>query len=396
MKSAATPALFDHSNVRMDLLRQRAFNLRWAAVEEGVIPLTAADPDFPCAPEIADAVARYVSDRYLSYAPAEGLIFFREAMAEYYANRKGVRVDAAGVMACDSAAFGIMAICNAFLQAGYEAIVFNPVDFLFKHCVEACGAKAVLWDMPLIPEGELDFQRLESLITSKTKLICLCNPLNPTGKVFTELELQQLAKAAEKHNLIILSDEIWSDIVFSPSRYISMAALPEAAMRTVVVTGFSKSYGLAGLRAGAVIAPNSQLLELVMKASDQRSTVHGCNVLAQVAATAALKEAQPWLDQFLIHLHAMRALTVDALNALSGVKCAMPDGCYVAFANVNETGMDAEALCNKWLNEAKVSVVPGLPKWFGSRAQGHIRISFATSRDILQQAFERINTCMQP
>ena len=167
-------------------------------------------------------------------------------------------------------------------------------------------------------------------------------------------------------------------------------------MRTVVVTGFSKSYGLAGLRAGAVISPNSQLLELVMQASDQRSTVHGCNVLAQVAATAALKEAQPWLDQFLIHLHAMRALTVDALNALPGVKCAMPDGCYVAFANVNETGMDAEALCNKWLNEAKVSVVPGLPKWFGSRAQGHIRISCATSRDILQQAFERINTCMQP
>jgi aspartate/methionine/tyrosine aminotransferase len=214
--------------------------------------------------------------------------------------------------------------------------------------------------------------------------------------VFTELELQQLAKAAEKHNLIILSDEIWSDIVFSPSRYISMAALPEAAMRTVVVTGFSKSYGLAGLRAGAVIAPNSQLLELVMQASDQRSTVHGCNVLAQVAATAALKEAQPWLDQFLIHLHEMRALTVDALNALPGVKCAMPDGCYVAFANVSETGMDAEALSKKWLNEAKVSVVPGLPKWFGSRAQGHIRISFATSRDILEQAFERINTCMKP
>jgi aminotransferase len=395
MKLAAPSVLFDHANVRMDLLRQRAFNLRWASVEDGVIPLTAADPDFPCAPEITEAIARYASDRYLSYAPAEGLLFFREAMSEYYFERKGVTTDAACVMACDSAAFGIMAVCKAFLQPGEEAIVFNPVDFLFKHCVEACDAKAVLWDMPLMPEGQLDFQQLESVITPKTKLICLCNPLNPTGKVFLEHEQLQLAQIAEKYNLIILSDEIWSDIVFEPHRYISMAALPEAAMRTVVVTGFSKSYGLAGLRAGAVIAPNVQLLERVLQASDQRSTVHGCNVLAQVAATAALKEAQPWLEQFLLHLHEMRSLTVDALNALPGVNCVMPQGCYVAFADITETGMDAETLCAKWLHQAKVSVVPGLPRWFGSRAQGHIRISFATSSDILKQAFERINTCMK-
>ena len=165
-------------------------------------------------------------------------------------------------------------------------------------------------------------------------------------------------------------------------------------MRTVVVTGFSKSYGLAGLRAGAVITPNPELLERVIVASDQRSTVHGSNVLAQVAATAALKDAQPWLNEFLLHLHEMRLLTVNALNNLSGVKCHAPQGCYVAFADISETGMDAELICSKWLNEAKVSVVPGLPRWFGSRAQGHIRISFATSRTILNDAFERINTCM--
>jgi aminotransferase len=395
MKLAAAPALFDHANVRMDLLRQRAFNLRWASVEEGVIPLTAADPDFPCAPEISEAIARYAADRYLSYAPAEGMLFFREAMAEYYLSHKGVQADADAVMACDSAAFGIMAVCKAFLNAGDEAIVFNPVDFLFKHCVESCNAKAVLWDMPLKPEGEVDFQQLESIVTSKTKLICLCNPLNPTGKVFTLHELQSLARIAERHNIIILSDEIWSDIVFESNRYMSVASLPEAAQRTVVVTGFSKSYGLAGLRAGAVIAPNRQLLESVLLASDQRSTVHGCNVLAQVAATAALKDAQPWLNQFLAHLHEMRLLTVEALNALPGIECAIPQGCYVAFADISKTGMDSETMCNKWLQEAKVSVVPGLPRWFGSRAQGHIRISFATSREILEQAFERIHTCMQ-
>jgi aminotransferase len=395
MKLAAPRALFDHASVRMDLLRQRAFNLRWASVEEGVIPLTAADPDFPCAPEIADAIAQYVSDRYLSYAPAEGLLFFREAMAEYYTSRRSVNVKATGVMACDSAAFGIMAVCKAFLNVGDEAIVFNPVDFLFKHSVEACGAKAVLWDMPLSPNESPDFNRLTEIITNKTKLICLCNPLNPTGKVFTKDELLLLATAADKYNLIILSDEIWSDIVFQPSKYVSMASLPEAASRTIVVTGFSKSYGLAGLRAGAVFSANDQLVESVLVASDQRSTVHGCNVLAQVAATAALTQAQSWLSEFINHLHEMRTIALSGLNALPGVKCEVPQGCYVAFANIEATGLSADKLCLKWRQEAGVAVVPGLPQWFGSRAEGHIRISFATSKSILGEALERINNCMQ-
>lgn len=394
MKAAAMPSVFDHSQVRMDLLRQRAFNLRWAAVEEGVIPLTAADPDFPCAPEISDAIARYVADRYLSYAPAEGMQFFREAMAGYYTTRKGVEVDANGVMACDSAAFGIMAVCKAFLKHGDEAIVFNPVDFLFKHCVESVGAKAVLWDMPLSPTESPNFSQLEELISSKTKLICLCNPLNPTGKVFSREELERIAIIADQFNLMVLSDEIWSDIVFEPATYISMASIPSAANRTIVVTGFSKSYGLAGLRAGAVLSSNVSLVEMALDASDQRSTVHGSNVLAQVAATAALNDAQQWLAEFKLHLHAMRTLTVDALNSIPGVRCQLPQGCYVAFADVTGTGHTAEEVQAKWLNEARVSVVPGLPRWFGNRAEGHIRISFATSQEILTLAFDRITRCM--
>jgi len=384
-------ALFCHEQIRMDLLRERAFNLRWAAVEPGVIPLTAADPDFPCAPEIAEAIAKYARDRYLSYAPAEGLRSFREAMAAYYQERRGVHSSAAYTIACDSAAFGIYAVCKAFLNAGDEAIVFNPVDFLFKHSVELVGAKTQLFDVPIDPQQTIDWQPLEDLVNNRTKLICLCNPLNPTGKVFTAEELHELAIIAERHNLIILSDEIWSDVVFAPNSYVSMASLPEAAHRTIVVTGFSKSYGLAGLRAGAIIAPNESHYESIMEASGQRSTVHGCNVLAQVAATAALQHAQYWLEQFIDHLQHMRDLTVDALNAIPGIHCYAPQGCYVAFANVQETGFTAEEIHNRWLNEARVAVVPGLPRWFGSNASGHIRISFATSEQVLQEAFHRIN-----
>ena len=382
--------LFDHEQIRMDLLRQRAFNLRWASVDPGVIPLTAADPDFPCAPEIAEAIARYAQDRYLSYAPAEGLSFFREAMAMNYNERKQVKAKPEFVIACDSAAFGIYTVCKAFLKPGDEAIVFNPVDFLFKHSVEAAGAQATLLDVPLDPNDPIDMDRLQQLITPRTKLICLCNPLNPTGKVFTRGELEQLATIAEQNNLIILSDEIWSDIVYNPSTYISMAAIAAAEQRTIVVTGFSKSYGLAGLRAGAILAFNQTHFDCLMEASGHRSTVHGCNVLAQVAAAAALTEAGEWLNAFVEHLHRMRDFTVNSLNELPGVRCHAPLGCYVAFANITDTGASSEEIHRLWLTEAKVAVVPGLPRWFGSRAENHVRLSFATSATILEEAFDRI------
>ncbi|MFM7448719.1 MAG: pyridoxal phosphate-dependent aminotransferase [Leptolyngbyaceae cyanobacterium] len=385
---AAMP--FDHEQIRIDLLRERAFNLRWASVDPGVIPLTAADPDFPCAPEIADAIARYARGRYLSYAPAEGLSFFREAISAYYHENRAVPYDAAHCIACDSAAFGIYAVCKAYLQPGEEAIVFNPVDFLFKHCVERVGAHARLFEVPLDLYQTVNWQPLEDMIQPATKLICLCNPLNPTGKVFSKDELMGLAAIAEKHNVMILSDEIWSDIVFAPYRYLSIASIPEAAERTIIVTGFSKSYGLAGLRAGAILTPSAEHFNRVLEASGHQSTVHGCNVLAQVAATAALQEAQYWLYGFVSHLHRMRDITVEALNQMPGITCMSPQGCYVAFANVKGTGFSAEQIQEQWLRESGVAVVPGSPRWFGSKAEHHIRISFATSAEILHEAFQRI------
>jgi bifunctional pyridoxal-dependent enzyme with beta-cystathionase and maltose regulon repressor activities len=125
--------MFTNQEIRLDLLKQRAFNLRWAAVPEGVIPLTAADPDFPCAPQIAEAISKYASERYFSYAPAEGHSFFRESVARFHTNKRHVVTNPDFVIAVDSAAYGILMTCKAFISEGDEAIVFNPVDFLFKY-----------------------------------------------------------------------------------------------------------------------------------------------------------------------------------------------------------------------------------------------------------------------
>ena len=390
-------SLFTQENININILKNRAFNLRWAMVPDGVIPLTAADPDFPCAPAIREAIHRFTESGYFCYAPPAGYSFFRESVAKFFLEKRKVAYDPGNILAVDSAAAGIFMTCKAFLNPGDEAIVFDPIDFLFRHSIEKIGAKALAFPVPLDPRGELDFDHLESLTGPKTKMICVCNPLNPTGKVLTNQELIKLAEFAETHNLIILSDEIWSDIVFEPAKFTSIASIGKLAFdRTITITGFSKSYGLAGLRVGAVLAPNERFFREILSASGHESTIHGCNSPGQVAAAAALDECQDWLAAFLLHLRAMRDKTVGVLNSIPGISCHSPDGCYLAFPDIRKTGLTASELQEKLLNEAKVAVVPGLPRWFGDMAEGHIRICFATSDEILSEALHRIKNCLTP
>ena len=382
--------MFQSNSVNLDILKKRAFNLRWATVDEGVIPLTAADPDFPSAPEIAESIIRFTKDRYLSYGPPAGLPDFKESLAAYFFNKRKIPANPDFVFPVDSAAFGIYLTCKAFLSPGDEAIIFDPVDFLFRYSTEAVGGVAVPFAIP--PGSDtVDFGHLEQLITTKTRMICLCNPLNPTGKVFKSDELLRLGEIACKHNLIILSDEIWSDIVYTPHLYTSIASLNEEIRnQTVTVTGFSKSYGLAGLRIGAVMASNQAHYDRLFEVSLHGSTIHGANILSQVAATTALNECGYWLDDFLVHLQKMRNMTVTALNATQGFKCISPEGCYVAFTDITGTKRTSKEIYQLLLDKAKVAVVPGAKEWFGEGAEGFIRMSFATSEEILGEALHHI------
>lgn len=386
--------MFSQESVNLEILSKRAYNLRWAAVPKGIIPLTAADPDFICAKPIREAVAKYATDGYFSYGPAEGLLEFRTSLAKNYLKKRGVDYHAANILPVDSAAYGIYLTCKTFLQPGDEAIIFDPVDFLFRHSVEAVGATAVAF--PIAQSfAPVDFSKLEQYISSKTKMICLCNPLNPTGKVFSKEELQSLGEIAIKYNLMILSDEIWSDIVFAPFSFTSIASLgEEIKKRTITITGFSKSYGLAGLRVGAVFCPDEKLFSKIFIASMHQSTIHGCNIAGQIAGTVALEECQEWLGLFVNHLQNMRDICVETLNSIKGVSCQSPEGCYVAFANIQQTGNSSSEIQELLLKNAKVAVVPGLPQWFGQGADGFIRLSFATSASILTEALSRIKNTL--
>jgi aspartate/methionine/tyrosine aminotransferase len=383
---------FADDQVPMAALRRQAFNLRWATLPEDVIPLTAADPDFAVAPPVREAIARHAHEGLFSYGPAEGLPAFRQACARFCSEKRGM-VGTEGseqILAVDSAAAGMGHLCRLLLRPGEEAIIFDPVDFLFQAAVEAAGGSVVR--LPVDPRsGELALERLEELVSPRTRLLGVCNPLNPVGRVLRSQELEVLAAFALKHDLAILNDEVWSDIVYPPATLVSLAALDsEVAARCWTVHGFSKNYGLAGLRVGYVHAPSAAACERLLQASLASTTMSGVATLSQIAAVAALEEGGVWLAGWLEHLQRQRDRAVAELANMPGVEVRSPEGTYVLFPRVNHHGLSAEALAERLLQRQRLAVVPGSPRWFGPGAAGHLRLVFSTSEAILTEGLARL------
>lgn len=386
-----TPNPFSDNAVRLDLLRERAFNLRWAQLPEDVIPLTAADPDFPVCPAIQEQLVRYVRDGVLSYGPPEGLPQFREAVACWMHTTRQMDCALEQVFATDSAASGMAVVARASLSAGDEVLIPDPVDFLLHHTAERAGAIPVRVRVASATTAEEFIAGMERLFTARTRMLWLCNPHNPLGLVYSREWLQKVAEWAVARGLRIVSDEIWSDIVYAPHKHVSLASIsPEIARHTVTVYGFSKNFALAGLRVGAVICTDPEWKKEIVAAADAESTVYGVSVLSQRAVIAALHDGREWLASFVEHLQAQRDYLLQRLSRWPGVSVHKPQGTYVVFPDVSSLSDDMESLCRHLRDRARVALVPGASRWFGPGAGGHVRICFATSRRILRAALDRL------
>lgn len=382
---------FTSKSINFDMLRQRAFNLRWAEVPEGVIPLTAADTDFHPAPEISEALIEYIRGGYFSYTPKRGFPSFKQAVSKALKERKNEAVDPELILPIDSAARGMDAIAKAVLKPGDEALVFDPVDFLFKTSMEAAGATVNLYPMRFREDGSIDFSDLENYITSKTKMLGLCNPHNPLGKVYPLEDLDHILKLSEKYGFYIMNDEIWSDIVYPDAQFNSILHLGNARnRRTLSVFGFSKSFGIAGLRAGCVYCQDPELFERVAAASLVDTTIGGIDALSQVAGQACVERCYYWVDEFMAHVTKNRDYALERLNAMPGVTCYKPQATFVIFPDISGVGMEAEQFVKYLLEKHKVSIVPGGAKFFGPGSAGHVRICLATSREVLAEGLDRM------
>lgn len=372
----------------LSLLRERAFNLRWATVAPGVIPLTAADPDLPAPACVRGAIAAYADGGHFSYGPAAGLDDFRAAVAAHFLLEKAAPIERDRVIATNSAAGAIALVARHLLVAGDEVVVQDPVDFLVAESARRVGARTTAWRTT---GGRFTLEGLRAAVTPRTRAILVCHPHNPLGTLLSPAEVRAIAAFASERGIAIVSDEVWSDVVLDGRPFRSFAAHGEEACAPWVVHGLSKGYALAGLRIGAVVAPSVEAAARFVSTEGFERTTEGASTLSQVAATAALGEGGAWRRAFLRHAAAMRDRAIAVLSALDGVRIAhAPEATFVLFADISATGIPAEVLAERLESLARVKVVPGSPRWFGEGARGHIRLSLATSEAILDEALSRI------
>ncbi|MFK8008217.1 MAG: pyridoxal phosphate-dependent aminotransferase [Saprospiraceae bacterium] len=385
---------FPHSTIPFKMLRKRAHNLRWAQVHKNVIPLTTADSDFPIAPEISQAINDYSNARIFPYSPKEGLPEFKKAASKVLKNRKGIECTPELILPTNGTISSMHTIAKFALKPGDEAIIFDPVDFSFQKSIEAAGGKIVRIAINK-KTGTFNTKEFINAISKKTKMICLCNPHNPMGKIFSRQELLFIGSLAVKHQLWIMNNEVWSDIIFPECQPINIASLhPEIAERTISIYSFSKAFGLAGLRIGFIATPSKLIFNKILQTSETYTNAHEVSTLSQVAATVAYEKCWYWVDSFLDHLTKVRDYCVERLNKIPGVECPTPKGTYLLFPNIKNFGLSSEEMALYLLENAKVAVIPGSVKWFGPGAEGHIRICFSTSMELMIEAMDRIEIAL--
>ena len=382
--SASAENLFGDCQVNMTLLKERSVE-RWGAMGNDCIPLTAADPDYPPAVEIRDALRDLAESRYLPYGGVPGL---EESISRGLGERRREEIPPEFIIPVGGAAAGLYATAAAVLEPGDEAIVFTPVDFMFASAVRYAGGKVVYF--PAAHEdGSWHLEDLEAYITPRTRMICLCNPHNPLGLLYSEEELLQIALTADRHGLWIMNDEVWADIVYSEKPFVSIHSLPAALTRRVITSyGLAKGFSAAGLHAGCVYAADREAFERIRAVTSGHQYTISLPSLAGMKA--AFDRAFYWVDAFTEHLQGNRDFLFDRLNTMPMVKAGRQEATFVSFIDIRASGLDSAGFCDFMQREQKVALIPGTAEFFGPGGEGFVRLSYATSRGILSEALDRM------
>ncbi len=385
------PADTSYDTLSTSDLRQKDC-AKWQRYGDEVLPLWVADMDFEIAEPIKKAVRSYVGTNNFGYPDAAGLPGLKEAVVERLSGRYGWNVAPEQVHLLNGIVTGLFLGVLACTSEGEDVVMQSPIYGPFRMAVEKTGRNPVY--NPLVHDGarwRIDFEALDALVTPATRLFMLCNPQNPTGRVFTRGELERLAEFALKHRLWVVSDELHSDLVFDKHEHVPFASLSEeVAGRTVTLFGPTKTFNIAGLKIGFLVSQNEALLERVRAVA--LGLVGAPNVVAQTATMAAYREGDAWLNETLRYLKANRDYVADFVEReLPLVKHTAPEGTYLAWLDFRGLGLEnPEAFL---LEEAKVALNDGT--WFGPGGEGFVRLNFATSRHIVAAALERVRDAVQ-
>jgi aspartate/methionine/tyrosine aminotransferase len=360
------------------------------ATGRSVVHLEIGEPDFDTPENIREAAKHAIDTGRTHYPPFPGIPELRAAIAADSALRRGFAPDPANVFVTVGGKGVMYYAILALVDPGDEVIVPDPGYPIYESVTRFAGGTPVA--IPIRQENEfrLDPAELASLVTPRTRLIVINSPANPTGGVLTPQDLELIAAIAIEHDLVVLSDEIYSRILYG-GEHTSIAALPGMAERTIVLDGFSKTFAMTGWRLGYGIVPSwlahgfGRLLI---------NSVSGATTFAQVGAVEALTGPQDAVDAMVTEFRARRDLVVDGLNAIPGITCLRPAGAFYVFPEISGTGLTGAELADRLLNEVGVSVLAGTA--FGQVGTNHIRLSYATSRENLTEALARMRTVVEP
>jgi len=368
-------------------LRDRyGYSGKWHFYPEDVLPMWVADMDFPISPAITQAIVERLQER-VGYPQTKGDKQLLELIVQQQQRYglEGLTPD--NLLLTTSVVPAIYASVLALSSPGDEVITQVPVYHPFLNALTEHHRIARHNPLrPTLNSWEIDFEQLERLVTPRTRLLMLCNPQNPTGRVFRRDELEQLAEFALRHRLWVMSDELWADLIYE-GQHIPVASLdPEIAQRTVTLTGPGKAYNTAGLGGGVAISHNQQILAAMAQVS--KGLGGHPNVLSMAAWRAALEHAQDWLQEVRAYLKGNRDFITGFMQQnLPQVGYRPPQGTYLAWFDFSGTPF-AQQAHKVVLEQAKVGLNDG--KMFGPQYQGWLRLNFATSRRLLQEALERI------
>jgi aspartate/methionine/tyrosine aminotransferase len=349
-----------------------------------IIHLELGEPDFHPAAPVVDALRAAVAagrDRYVS---PRGIPALREAVADYLQRTRNVLAAPEQVLIAPGCKMALSLSMMALIEPGDEVLYPDPGFPIYPSFVRGLGAKAVPFFLEEKNQFQPDLREIAAKISPRTRVLIFNSPNNPTGTVFSEAALAQIAALAVQHDLWVIADEIYARILFD-GQYQSIWSLPGMAERTIIIDGFSKSFAMTGWRLGYAVAPQPVIdaMDLLVL-----NTFTCAAEFTQIAAIEALRDSTDAVDAMVAEYRKRRELFVAGLNCIPGFRCQAPAGAFYAWVNIEDTGLSAQQLATTLLEEAGVAAIAGAA--FGSAGKNYLRFSLVSARTLLEQALERI------
>ncbi len=353
---------------------------------KSIIHLEIGEPDFDTPANIVDSAVGALRQGWTHYGPSPGLPQLRQAIAAHISRSRGIQVAAEEVVVVPGGKPVMFFAILALAEAGDEVIYPNPGFPIYESMINFAGAKPVALRLREEMDFRFDVQELASLITDRTRMIILNSPQNPTGGVLTQKDIQDIAKVIGDRNILVLSDEIYSRLMFEGEHH-SIASLPGFKDRTIILDGFSKTYAMTGWRLGyGVMRP-----DLAAQVSLLMTNSNSCTAsFTQVAGVEALEGDQASVEKMRQEFQRRRDMFIHGLNQIKGFSCRLPKGAFYAFPNIQKTGWPSKKLADALLDQAGVAALSGTA--FGAYGEGYLRLSIANSYENLALALERIGS----